>query len=101
MNTQQNKMLPYDSKTTYSGEVLWFNDSLGYGFIETTELKIDDKPASIFAHFSRINSGEQYKTLSKGQMVTFEIAMTKKGLGAVNIRECKVIKTNSTVIKQP
>jgi cold shock protein len=98
MNTQQNKILPYNSKTTYNGIVLWFSDQLGYGFIETEELKLEGKPASIFIHFSRINSGDQYKTLSKEQKVTFEIAESKKGLQAVNVRECKIIKTNSTII---
>jgi cold shock protein len=100
MNNQQNKILAYNPKTTYSGVVLWFNDQRGYGFIETPELTLGGTHASIFAHFSRINSGEQYKTLSKLQKVTFEIAESEKGLQAVNIRECKVIKTNSTVIHQ-
>jgi cold shock protein len=100
MNMQQNKILPYNPKTTYGGIVLWFNDSLGYGFIETSELKLGGTNASIFAHFSRINSGEQYKTLSKDQKVSFEIAESKKGLMAVNIRESKIIKTQSTVINQ-
>jgi CspA family cold shock protein len=100
MNNQKNKVLPYDPKTTYTGNVLWFSDQRGYGFIETDELKIDGKSASIFAHFSRINSGENYKTLSKQQKVSFEIAESEKGLMAVNIREFKVIKTNSTVINQ-
>jgi cold shock protein len=92
------KEQPYNPKTSYTGIVLWFSDTLGYGFIETSELKINDKNASIFAHFSRIVSGEQFKTLSAQQKVSFEIAQSEKGLMAVNIRENKIIKAKSEIV---
>ena len=49
-----------------TGKVKWFNDSKGYGFIETGEGK------DIFVHFSAIEQ-EGYKSLAEGQDVTFEI----------------------------
>jgi len=84
----------------YNGEVLWFSDKLGYGFIECPELgfKPDGKPKSVFVHFARIGSNETFKTLSKGQKVTFEIVETQKGLMAVNVRENKIVKTEAKVL---
>jgi CspA family cold shock protein len=71
----------------YIGTVQWFRDNLGYGFIESK-----DFPKPIFAHYSRIMTDENFKTLSKGQFVTFQVVETEKGLMATNIRENKVIK---------
>lgn len=85
----------------YNGEVLWFSDKLGYGFIETPELGIDNKtgrPKAIFVHFARIGSNESFKTLSKGQKVTFEIVETQKGLMAVNVRENKILKIEAKIL---
>lgn len=82
-----------ESTPSYVGTVLWFRDNLGYGFIETSELKNDEGgDRSIFCHYSRIMTEEKFKTLSKGQVVQFEIAETVKGLMAVNVRENKIEK---------
>lgn len=91
-----------DSGLRYAGKVKWFNDAFGYGFIECIELcKEEDK--GIYVHFSRIQSNEQFKTLSKGQLVTFEVVKSEKGNGlmAVNVREDKIIKTTATVVEMP
>lgn len=61
-----------------NGTVKWFNDSKGFGFIETEE------GSDVFVHFSAINS-EGFKTLSEGQQVTFEITEGSKGPAAANV----------------
>ncbi len=54
------------------GKVKWFNESKGYGFIES------DEGEDYFVHFSEIQS-EGFKTLKEGQLVDFEKTMGKKG----------------------
>jgi len=78
---------------SFYGTVQWFDAKLGYGFIESPSF-----PNAIFAHHTRIVSNETYKTLSKGQVVAFEMTNTIKGLMAVNIREDKIIPANASVI---
>ena len=48
-----------------SGKVKWFNDSKGYGFIESEDGE------DCFVHFSEIQ-GDGFKTLKEGQDVEFE-----------------------------
>ena len=47
------------------GKVKWFNDSKGYGFIESEDGE------DCFVHFSAIQ-GDGFKTLREGQSVEFE-----------------------------
>ena len=54
------------------GKVKWFNDSKGYGFIESSDGE------DCFVHFSEIQ-GEWFKTLTEGQAVEFEKSMGQKG----------------------
>jgi CspA family cold shock protein len=54
------------------GRVKWFNESKGYGFIES------ENGEDCFVHFSEIQ-GEGFKTLKEGQEVEFEQTMGKKG----------------------
>jgi CspA family cold shock protein len=61
------------------GKVKWFNESKGFGFIETEE------GSDVFVHFSSIQ-GEGFKTLSEGQRVSFDVAQGKKGQEATNVR---------------
>ncbi len=84
-----------NSNQDYIGTVQWFRDNLGYGFIES-----GDFPKPIFAHYSRIMTDENFKTLSKGQFVTFQVVETAKGLMAANIRENKIIKPKVEAIPQ-
>jgi len=62
-----------------AGTVKWFNDSKGYGFIET------DGSDDVFVHYSAI-VGEGYRTLKEGTRVEFEIEQDPKGPRAVNVR---------------
>jgi cold shock protein len=63
-----------------TGNVKWFNDSKGFGFI-TPEGGGED----LFAHFSAIQS-HGFKTLAEGQRVSFDITTGPKGKQASNIQ---------------
>ena len=54
------------------GTVKWFNESKGFGFIESEDGE------DCFVHFSEIQ-GEGFKTLNEGQNVEFEKSMGPKG----------------------
>ena len=56
----------------------WFNNSKGYGFIETDEGK------DVFVHFSQIQQ-EGFKTLKQGQSVEYEMNVGDKGPQAHNV----------------
>ncbi|CAD5924495.1 MULTISPECIES: transcription antiterminator/RNA stability regulator CspE [Planktothrix] len=61
------------------GQVKWFNDSKGFGFITP-----DDGSKDIFVHHSAIQSNG-FKTLTEGQKVEFEIQQGQKGPAAMNV----------------
>ena len=54
-----------------SGKVKWFNESKGFGFIESNG-------KDYFVHFSAIQ-GSGFKTLAEGASVMFKASMGKKG----------------------
>ena len=60
------------------GNVKWFNNDKGYGFIEYLDGE------DIFVHYSAIKQ-KGYKSLSEGQLVEFELVRTPKGLQAINV----------------
>ena len=62
------------------GRVKWFNDSKGYGFIES------DSGHDVFVHHSAI-LGEGFKTLSEGQRVSFVEEKGAKGPQATQVRK--------------
>jgi CspA family cold shock protein len=62
-----------------TGRVKWFNNSKGYGFIESEGGK------DVFVHYSAIQ-GQGYRSLEEGQAVEFEVQQGQKGPQAANVR---------------
>ena len=62
------------------GQVKWFNEKKGFGFIETAE------HGDVFVHYSAIE-GDGFRTLNEGAKVTFEVQEGAKGLQAVKVKE--------------
>ncbi|OPY64394.1 MAG: Cold shock-like protein CspLA [Syntrophorhabdaceae bacterium PtaU1.Bin034] len=60
------------------GTVKWFNESKGFGFIAREDGE------DVFVHHTSIN-GSGFKSLSEGQMVTFDVEKTSKGFRAINV----------------
>ncbi|AOW52863.1 TPA: cold shock domain protein CspD [Legionella pneumophila subsp. pneumophila] len=61
------------------GEVKWFNNAKGWGFIIP-----EGGGEDIFVHFSSIH-GTGYKTLVPGQAVTYDVINGERGLHASNV----------------
>jgi len=61
------------------GQVKWFNESKGFGFITPA-----DGSKDVFVHFSAIQ-GAGFKTLAEGQQVEFSIENGAKGPAAANV----------------
>lgn len=61
------------------GNVKWFNESKGFGFITP-----EDGSKDVFVHFSAIQTNG-FKTLAEGQRVEFEITNAAKGPSAANV----------------
>ena len=60
------------SETRYNGQVKWFNNKAGYGFITMVD---GTENYDIFVHHSSLSvSSEQYKYLVQGEYVEFNIA---------------------------
>ena len=61
-----------------TGKVKWFNDSKGFGFIET------DDGNDVFVHHNDIQA-EGYKSLAEGEAVSFDVIQGEKGPRATNV----------------
>jgi len=64
-----------------TGEVKWFNNAKGWGFIIP-----EGGGEDIFVHFSAIH-GTGYKTLTPGQQVNYDLVKGERGLHAANVVE--------------
>ncbi len=60
------------------GQVKWFNEKKGFGFIESSE------HGDVFVHYSSIE-GSGFKTLNEGDKVSFEVEESGKGLKAIKV----------------
>jgi len=73
-----------DTVGIYVGQVKWFDNSQGYGFI--TIISGSEKGKDIFVHHTGISpANSNYKTLRKGEYINFNIINGLKGLQAVDI----------------
>ena len=63
-----------------TGQVKWFNDAKGYGFIT------QEGGEDVFVHYSAIQS-QGFKSLAEGDKVEFEVTKGPKGLQASNVRK--------------
>ncbi|WP_414618271.1 cold-shock protein [Serratia liquefaciens] len=62
-----------------TGQVKWFNESKGFGFIEQ-----NDGGKDVFVHFSAIAT-DGFKTLAEGQHVEYTIQDSPRGPAAANV----------------
>ena len=63
------------------GQVKWFNDKKGYGFIET------ENDGDLFVHYSGIEDTGGFRSLQEGEKVEFEIEQTQRGPQAVQVKK--------------
>jgi CspA family cold shock protein len=71
------------------GEVKWFNNERGYGFLHpVSDDGVVDEATEYFIHFTSIVM-EGFKTLQAKQRVTFELKDTPKGVQAIEITPLK------------
>lgn len=61
-----------------SGNVKWFNDAKGFGFITS------ENGEDIFVHFTAIQ-GNGFRSLAEGAAVEFDVVRGPKGLQAANV----------------
>ncbi len=62
------------------GEVKWFSNERGYGFVTRDDIENEE----YFVHFSSITM-EGFKTLKAGQKVSFVLRQEEKGLQAKEV----------------
>ena len=62
------------------GNVKWFNDQKGFGFIER------EGEDDVFVHYSSIQD-EGFKSLAEGTAVEFDVVDGPKGPQASNVRK--------------
>jgi CspA family cold shock protein len=68
----------------FTGQVKWFNNAKGYGFVGR------DGAPDVFCHYSSIiKTG--YKTLKEGDDVEFDVVAGDKGPQTDQVREVKRI----------
>lgn len=61
------------------GTCIWFNEKMGYGFLKS------DDGNDCFVHYKNIKE-QGFKTLFRGQRVTYNEVETEKGLQATQVK---------------
>jgi cold shock CspA family protein len=76
MSSEQNQLDNNTSNTEIIvGQVKWFNNKAGYGFITVSDGEYVGK--DIFAHYSTIRVGDtQYRYLVQGEYVEFQLSIS-------------------------
>jgi len=67
-----------EGEVKVQGQVKWFNNAKGYGFIGRED------GSDVFVHYSAIAS-DGFRTLNPGDTVEFEIVQGQKGPQAANV----------------
>lgn len=62
------------------GKCKWFADKKGYGFVTS------DAGKDAFVHHSEIKDQDGRRTLTEGEVVTFDVKTSDKGPTAVNVK---------------
>ena len=63
---------------SHTGQVKWFNETKGFGFLEREDGK------DVFVHYSAITC-TGFKSLAEGQKVAFDVQEGQKGPQATNV----------------
>ena len=71
------------------GQVKWFNEKKGFGFI------VNESGEDVFVHYKDIQ-GEGFKTLHENDAVTFIIDKGPKGFKAQNVEVVAVAETEQS-----
>ena len=83
VNTVDKKLA---STLTHSGQVKWFNNRLGYGFIKVISNDSTNTEDDIFVHQSHITPAtSEYRSLSTGEYVSFNISNDDGNRQAVDV----------------
>ena len=62
-----------------SGKIKWFDNKKGFGFIA------QESGNDVFVHHTAI-IGQGFKTFEEGEIVSFEVVPSEKGLKAENVQ---------------
>jgi CspA family cold shock protein len=65
-----------------SGKIKWFDNKKGFGFIA------QDSGNDVFVHYSSI-VGSGFKTFNEGDIVSYEVVPSEKGLKAENVQRAQ------------
>ena len=63
-----------------TGKIKWFNADKGFGFIAQ-----NDSNQDVFVHWTAVEGLDNYEEMREGEVVSFEIEKTDRGLRAVNV----------------
>jgi cold shock protein len=80
--TQWNQLEEGSYMAQYKGQVKWFNNAKGFGFLGR------DEGPDVFVHYSSIQL-EGYKSLKEGDEVEFDIIQGTKGPQADKVARLK------------